>query len=970
MHDPMWVPRRERPTGDRRGSGRAAPLARDQSGAVRRARLVVGPADDPYEREADLVADLAIGRRSAAPAGVGAATRIRRTSAGGAASSVRAETGRSAGGPFGSETRIRRTAVVGPEGGTLDPATEGSIAAARGGGSRIVRGDAQHLSDTIGADVSRVRLHAGPRAAALNDRLQATAFTIGHDVFFRDGLPDTGTTAGMHLLAHEVAHTVQGGDSPIGRRILRRRLIPKVADAFQVAAKANRERFRDGRDATDVYASVDAQEELSRVHGRMHMGQDSPDAQQIARIVRAVVLTEYAVRVRNLLTAVDDKGRRLSPEVRAAKEKTYRAKADQSREKNLPLIAKGSQAPETRGFIATYGLEAAFRQGANVARPPGVARIDVRTSAVGAGVLGMQIRSHLFIVYTTKEGKQLYFRGGPDRNVDFTIAAMGEYRADTVDWDPSAPSVTLLEGPAAEAKLDALVEATSVIDRMRVKYLATTSKAYGGNKPNPAQKGVNAVGDLVSSDGENCNAVAWTILSRAGVAPKKPSGHHPGWGSILGSKTVGKQDALPPAELSGPAKEYTVDASRDLADEGGAVQVFRDRGFFDPIAAIAVGTGVQVYAESATWRQIRYEGTFGFIPRRSEDAVYDSLPRWVEALRAKHTDLELTALIAPRNEPLLAHLAMQTNIPIEHLDEAIAATLHREGTAAALIAHRIALLGESRAREMLDNPRELGRLAGNLHVTTAELAGVAETLVRRTEQEAFVGKVRTGLRLRLGDDNAANLAANEAPDYPTLHTIASEMAIGLDRLLPVVEQLRPAANRGQRLEQLLAGNEYAQGDLPQVAAHLLEEWVARTGAAPGFLLARCAKVHEAGVFSRERRQAEATARAEAQVETLTANVTSARALKQRAEAGARRPKSKGKGKGKGKGGRRPPTPRRGAAARCRSSTPMSPARSSPRWRTSLRTTRRSGSWRTMCQSGRTCTRWRRSTGCGSRRSSS
>ncbi len=38
--------------------------------------------------------------------------------------------------------------------------------------------------------VGGVRVHEGPSARDVNDRIQATAFTGGNDVFFRDGVPD------------------------------------------------------------------------------------------------------------------------------------------------------------------------------------------------------------------------------------------------------------------------------------------------------------------------------------------------------------------------------------------------------------------------------------------------------------------------------------------------------------------------------------------------------------------------------------------------------------------------------------------------------------------------------------------------------------------------------------------------------------------------------------------------------------
>ena len=67
------------------------------------------------------------------------------------------------------------------------------------------------MEQAFGADFSGVRVHAGPRAADLNDRIQAKAFTTGNNIFFRDGLPDANTHDGQSLLAHELTHTIQQG---------------------------------------------------------------------------------------------------------------------------------------------------------------------------------------------------------------------------------------------------------------------------------------------------------------------------------------------------------------------------------------------------------------------------------------------------------------------------------------------------------------------------------------------------------------------------------------------------------------------------------------------------------------------------------------------------------------------------------------------------------------------------------------
>lgn len=172
----------------------------------RRATMRVGAANDPAEREADLVADR-VSRWIESGGGVPAATAARVASGG-----VRR---RAAGEP----------APIGPEGGDVDRAVEQRIERARGGGSALPADLRRTMGEGLGADLGGVRVHTGGEADSLNRSLGAQAFTVGSDVFFASGQYQPGDTAGRHLLAHELAHTVQqtGGASrsPASGRIRR-----------------------------------------------------------------------------------------------------------------------------------------------------------------------------------------------------------------------------------------------------------------------------------------------------------------------------------------------------------------------------------------------------------------------------------------------------------------------------------------------------------------------------------------------------------------------------------------------------------------------------------------------------------------------------------------------------------------------------------------------------------------------------
>jgi hypothetical protein len=144
----------------------------------------VGPADDQYERAADLAAGRALQRLADAGA-LGASGRT-------------------------GDTVRRQPAEVGLAGGTPASDTSQRIGSAQGGGDRLPP-DLRRSMETAfgGTDFGRVRLHSGPEAADLNGRLGASAFTVGRDIFLGAGTPSLDSQEGQRLLAHELAHTTQ-----------------------------------------------------------------------------------------------------------------------------------------------------------------------------------------------------------------------------------------------------------------------------------------------------------------------------------------------------------------------------------------------------------------------------------------------------------------------------------------------------------------------------------------------------------------------------------------------------------------------------------------------------------------------------------------------------------------------------------------------------------------------------------------
>ena len=136
---------------------------------------------------------------------------------------------------------------------------------------------------------------------------------------------------------------------------------------------------------------------------------------------------------------------------------------------------------------------------------PAVPTVDVRATHIG-GILSRLPIWHLFVVTTDAAGHQRFYRGGPGgtgKKPYGTIkTTSGPYVPGTVDWDPSAPTVTLLSGPVAVGKDASLAAEMRRIDGRAVDYQPL---------------------------GPNSNTVASTMLHKTGITAKKPVWLAPGW---------------------------------------------------------------------------------------------------------------------------------------------------------------------------------------------------------------------------------------------------------------------------------------------------------------------------------------------------------------------------------------------------------------------------------------------------------
>lgn len=83
----------------------------------------------------------------------------------------------------------------------------------RGSGTPLPEQTRSDMESGYGADFSGVNVHTDTESAQMNDELGAQAFTSGNDIFFNQGQFNPNTQEGQTLLAHELTHTIQQGAS-------------------------------------------------------------------------------------------------------------------------------------------------------------------------------------------------------------------------------------------------------------------------------------------------------------------------------------------------------------------------------------------------------------------------------------------------------------------------------------------------------------------------------------------------------------------------------------------------------------------------------------------------------------------------------------------------------------------------------------------------------------------------------------
>jgi hypothetical protein len=119
-------------------------------------------------------------------------------------------------------------------------------------GQALEPGLREFFTPRFGVDLSNVRIHTGSQADASARAVGATAYTVGHQIVFRDAAFAPQTTEGRRLLAHELTHVVQQRHS--SGRALQRACLSAAACAGPIAGSS--EEF--GVQETNVEAAARA----------------------------------------------------------------------------------------------------------------------------------------------------------------------------------------------------------------------------------------------------------------------------------------------------------------------------------------------------------------------------------------------------------------------------------------------------------------------------------------------------------------------------------------------------------------------------------------------------------------------------------------------------------------------------------------------------------------------------------------
>jgi hypothetical protein len=171
-----------------------------------RPKLVIGAVNDPLEYEADRVAGQVMRMAQPELSITAVPAQLRRKCA-----ACEEE----------EQTTMLRTKPTGPAETAAGAAPPIVHEVLREPGQPLDPGTRAFFEPRFGHDFSQVRIHTDGKAAESARAINALAFTGGSNIVFAQGRYEPNSEGGRHLLAHELAHTVQQGSHSTVRRVIR-----------------------------------------------------------------------------------------------------------------------------------------------------------------------------------------------------------------------------------------------------------------------------------------------------------------------------------------------------------------------------------------------------------------------------------------------------------------------------------------------------------------------------------------------------------------------------------------------------------------------------------------------------------------------------------------------------------------------------------------------------------------------------
>jgi len=171
------------------------------------------------------------------------------------------ETARALGEAMSGNTRVQRRAER-DSNGVAEGAEAAVDRASASSGSALPGGIQRQFEGSLGADLSGVRVHTGADSETAAHAVGAKAYTVGQDIHFGAGKYQPADPFGLHLLAHEVAHTVQQSGGATQRQ--HKLEVSGPQDAAEHEADRAADAMVSGRPADLGTSMVLARKQLSR----------------------------------------------------------------------------------------------------------------------------------------------------------------------------------------------------------------------------------------------------------------------------------------------------------------------------------------------------------------------------------------------------------------------------------------------------------------------------------------------------------------------------------------------------------------------------------------------------------------------------------------------------------------------------------------------------------------------------------